>query len=307
MTQTSADYDNPWKLMLESYFREFVAFFFPQVHDQIDWERQYESLDKEFQQVVRDAELGKRLVDKLVKVWLRNGEEIWVLAHIEIQNQPETGFSERVYVYNYRIYDRYRQRVASLALLTDERASWRPSQFGYELFGCQVQFQFPIVKLLDYKEQWQALEESRNPFAIVVMAHLKTQETRDNGVERKAWKFSLIKRLYEKGYQKQDVLNLFNFIDWLMNLPDALNREFWQELTQYEEQRRMPYITSVERMALKDGQRLVIENMLKVRFGTLDEPLAAIIPALLEMLPEEYTPLLFQLSREELLNRFQPT
>jgi hypothetical protein len=285
MTQTSADYDNPWKLMLESYFREFVAFFFPQVHDQIDWERQYESLDKEFQQVVRDAELGKRLVDKLFKVWLRSGEEIWVLAHIEIQNQPETGFSERVYVYNYRIYDRYRQRVASLALLTDERASWRPSQFGYELFGCQVQFQFPIVKLLDYKEQWQALEESRNPFAIVVMAHLKTQETRDNGVERKAWKFSLIKRLYEKGYQKQDVLNL----------------------TQYEEQRRMPYITSVERMALKDGQRLVIENMLKVRFGTLDEPLAAIIPALLEMLPEEYTPLLFQLSREELLNRFQPT
>jgi hypothetical protein len=306
MTQTPIDFDSPWKLMLESYFREFVSFFFPQIHDQIDWERQYESLDKELQQVVRDAELGKRLVDKLVKVWLRSGEEIWVLVHIEIQSQPETGFAERIYVYNYRIYDRYRQRVASLALLADERSNWRPNQFGYELFGCQVQFQFPIVKLLDYWEQWQTLEESRNPFATVVMAHLKTQETRDNGVERKAWKFNLIKRLYEQGYQKQDVLNLFNFIDWLMNLPDALNREFWQELTQYEEENRMPYVTSVERMALQEGQRLVVENMLEVRFGTLDEQLAAIIPALLEMSPKEYTPLLINLSREELLSRFQP-
>jgi hypothetical protein len=160
--------------------------------------------------------------------------------------------------------------------------------------------------LLDYWEQWQTLEESRNPFATVVMAHLKTQETRDNGVERKAWKFNPIKRLYEQGYQKQDVLNLFNFIDWLMNLPDALNREFWQELTQYEEERRMPYVTSVERMALQEGQRLVVENMLEVRFGTLDEQLAAIIPTLLEMSPKEYTSLLINLSREELLSRFQP-
>jgi hypothetical protein len=55
MTQTPIDYDSPWKLMLESYFREFVSFFSPQIHDQIDWERQYESLDKELQQVVRDG------------------------------------------------------------------------------------------------------------------------------------------------------------------------------------------------------------------------------------------------------------
>jgi hypothetical protein len=53
------------------------------------------------------------------------------------------------------------------------------------------------------------------------------------------------------------------------------------------------------------GQRLVVENLLKVRFGALDEQLSAIIPALLELPAEEYTRLLLQLSREELLSQFQ--
>ena len=54
------DYDTPWKEALEQYFDAFIAFFFPQVHASIDWESGYEFLDKELQQVARDAELGKR-------------------------------------------------------------------------------------------------------------------------------------------------------------------------------------------------------------------------------------------------------
>ena len=61
------DYDSPWKDILEAYFREFVKFFFPVVHDGIDWSRKYEFLDKEFQKIVQDAETGRRLADKLVK------------------------------------------------------------------------------------------------------------------------------------------------------------------------------------------------------------------------------------------------
>lgn len=56
---------------------------------------------------------------------------------------------------------------------------------------------------------------------------------------------------------------------------------------------------------IQQGQRLVIENLLRVRFGNVDEALATIIPTLLELPVEEYTRLLLQLSREELLARFQ--
>jgi len=238
---------------LERYFAEFMAFFFPQAHAGIDWSRGHEFLDKKLQQVVRDAELGRRRADKLVKVWRKNGDEAWVLVHVEVQAWEEAAFAERMYVYNYRLFDRYRRRVASLAVLGDEREGWRPNRFGYELWGCRVRFEFPAVKLLDYREKWDELEKSDNPFATVVMAHLKAQETRHDEEKRKRWKLYLTRRLYERGYGREDVLNLFRFIDWMMSLPEAVEEEIWQEIREYEEVEQMTYITSVERIGFKRG------------------------------------------------------
>ncbi|MFQ5343168.1 MAG: cytosolic protein, partial [Anaerolineae bacterium] len=210
-------------------------------------------LDKELQQVTPEAVLGRRRVDKLVQVWRKGGDEAWVLVHVEVQSQEEAGFAERMYVYNYRLFDRYHRRVASLAVLGDERPGWRPERFGYELWGCQVGLTFPTVKLLDYRAEWSALEDDSNPFAIVVMAHLKTQETRGDDEGRRAWKWTLTRRLYERGYEREDVVNLFRFIDWVMRLPEGLEEGFWREMREYEEVRRMPYITSVERIGIKKG------------------------------------------------------
>ncbi|NET90344.1 MAG: hypothetical protein F6K45_19980, partial [Kamptonema sp. SIO1D9] len=51
------------------------------------------------------------------------------------------------------------------------------------------------------------------------------------------------------------------------------------------------------------GQRLVIENLLQVRFGFRDESILQIVDALLALPPQEYTRLILQLSREDLLAR----
>jgi hypothetical protein len=118
------------------------------------------------------------LADKLFKVWRLDGEEAWVLIHVEVQNQAEEQFGERMYVYHYRIFDRFRRPVVSLAVLGDEQRSWRPQHFGYSLWGCSMRLEFPVVKLLDYGDRVAELEAERNPFAAVVLAHLKTVETR---------------------------------------------------------------------------------------------------------------------------------
>ena len=47
-----------------------------------------------------------------------------------------------------------------------------------------------------------------------------------------------------------------------------------------------------------------IKNLLRVRFGTLDNELQTIVEPLLALPPEEFTSLLLQLSREDLLTRF---
>ncbi len=302
-----AEYDSPWKEALEVYFEPFLALLFPAVHALIDWSRPYESLEQEFQQLAKDAEVGKRFTDKLFKVWRQDGEAAWVLVHIEVQSQEDTGFAERMFVYNYRCFDRYRQPVISLAVLGDDRASWRPRSYGYALGGCQMGLEFPIAKLLDYEAQWQQLEGSLNPFAVMVMAHLKTKATTGEPQQRKQWKWVLVRRLFEQGYSRDDVVELFRLVDWMMGLPKALEQEFRAELRQYQEERQMPYITSVERLAKEEGvteeRQQVIQNLLRMRFGALDEALTEIVEPLLNLPAEEYTRLLLESSREELIAR----
>ena len=123
-------------------------------------------------------------------------------------------------------------------------------------------------ELVDYEQRWSELEASRNPFATVVMAHLKAIETRNNRNARLQSKLALTKRLYELGFEREDIINLFQFIDWIMSLPAELEREFWQEFRNFEESRRMPYITSVERNARREELLEAIELGLELKFGS---------------------------------------
>ena len=210
----AADYDSPWKEALDLYFEAFLALLYPTIHAQIDWSRGYESLDKEFQAIVREAETGRRYVDKLAKVWTLAGAECWVLIHVEVQTARDADFAERMYVYNYRIFDRYNQAVASLAVLADDDPTWRPSEFRQELFGCETGIRFPTVKLLDLAANEAELEASENLFSKVVLAHLKALETRKDAANRHVWKLRLIRGLYERGLGSKDVRELFRVIDW---------------------------------------------------------------------------------------------
>ena len=262
MAEKRDDFDNPWKSILEKYFQEFMVFFFPEIHDDINWAQGHDFMDQELQQIVRDADLSKRYVDKLVKVWKLNGSERLVFVHIEIQSQEDSDFSSRMFVYNYRIRDCYDAKIVSLAILGDDRSNWRPEPFRDELWGCEVTFRFPMVKLLDYEPRWLELEASRNPFAIAVMAHLKTKETQKDPQSRKEWKFQLTRRLYEQGFERQDIMELFLFVDWMMELPEGLKREFKTELEQYEQEKQMRYVSSIEEIGIQRGKQEIVLVML---------------------------------------------
>jgi hypothetical protein len=280
----SADYDSPWKEALDVYFEPFLALLFPEAHGQIDWSRGHESLDKEFQQVVPEAEVGRRYVDKLVKVWRNEGTECWVLIHIEVQTARDADFAQRMYVYNYRVFDKYNRMVASLAVLADDDPDWLPDEYRSELFGCETGIRFPIAKLIILGANPAALETSTNPFAPIVLAHLKARETHSKPVERHAWKIRLVRGLYERGFSAADVRELFRLIDWLMELPATENELFRQELDKLGEEKRMPFVTSVERAWHCIGMRKGIEALLKVRF---DEAGLALVPQIENIHEEE--------------------
>ncbi len=261
------DYDSPWKEALDFYFESFLALLFAEAHTQIDWSRGWESLDKEFQQVVREAEVGRKYVDKLVKVWTKAGVECWVLIHVEVQTTRDADFPMRMFVYHYRIFDRYNVPVASLAVLADDDPNWRPEEFRQSLFGCGVGIRFPSVKLLDFADKDAELEASSNPFAKIVLAHLKTKQTHGDPAGRRDSKVRLVRNLYEQGFGAKDVRELFRVIDWMMVLPPPLAIEFRTELDKIQEEKRMPFVDSIERLAQAKALRKGIEVCLKLRFG----------------------------------------
>ena len=97
------------------------------------------------------------------------------------------------------------------------------------------------------------LESSSNPFAVVVMAHPRTMETRKDDQERLRFKLSLSKSLYRRGWKRQEIIDLYRFIDWIMGLRDDLEIAYHRELTKYEEEIKMPYVTTAERIGMEKG------------------------------------------------------
>jgi hypothetical protein len=178
-----------------------------------------------------------------------------------------------MYIYNYRLFDRRDRRVASLAVLADDDPSWRPEGYEYELWGSRAGLRFPVVKLLDYQNRWEDLESSPNPFAVAVAAHLRAQTTRHAPSDRFRWKLRLTKALCERGMSRRDILELYRFIDWVLALPQGLEIDFQKELTRYEKEKDMPYVTSAERIGMEKGvpkgEAIILKRLMTRRFGEL--------------------------------------
>jgi hypothetical protein len=280
MSNTRNDQDSPWKEVLRAFFPQAIEFFFPQTAALVDWGRPIEFLDTQLRQITREADVGKRIADLLVKVFLREGQEVWLCLHVEVQGSKEKAFPQRLFVYNFRIFDLFERPAISLAILTDTNRSWRPSEFNFEFPDTRLNFQFGVSKLLDFQPRMAELETSNNPFAIVVLAHLQAQATQKDDLQRKTVKFTLARRLYERGYPRQEVIDLLRFITWVMILPDTLEQQFWQELLAFEEEQNMPYMTSVERLGRQEEACALVLGQLADQVGDLPSAVVSRIQAL---------------------------
>ena len=65
----------------------------------------------------------------------------------------------------------------------------------------------------------------------------------------------------------EDVRRLFDFIDWVMELPEPLDQLFRDEIGAFQQEKRMPFLNTFERAALREGLLRGIESCLKVKFG----------------------------------------
>jgi len=196
-----SEQDSAWKDILDCYFKDFIHFCLPDLAQIIDWEKPIISLDKELQSLTKGLDNGKRLLDKLFKVSLKDGHEQWILIHLEVQGRKEDDFAKRMFIYASRTWDKYQCSLVSCAILTDTNKNWRPNSYQVECAGSRLSLEFITIKLLDYQNQKTELEDSKNPFASVILVQLAAIESTSQSLEqRKDIKFTLTKRLYDKGF-----------------------------------------------------------------------------------------------------------
>ena len=250
-----SDFDTAWKELPQRHFEAAIAFFFPAVHSEIDWRKRPSFHDKELQYAVRHAGRGKRTVDLLAKVRLKRGAQVWIFLLVEVQNQRDPDFEERLFGCNALLSIRHRQHVVSLGILGDTQRHWRPNRFARAACGCEIDFRFNVVKLLDYEDRVAELEQSSNLWAKVVLAHLKTLATRPDSETRLQWKKRVMHGLAEQGCSNDEIVDVFRFLDLVMTLPPDLEGEFQEYLDKLQEEQKMAFLSSYERKAMSKGRR----------------------------------------------------
>lgn len=276
--------DSAWKAILEDYFENFLELLFPKIHAMIDWSRPIEWLDKEFEAICPGLEAEPRIVDKLAKVFLKDGSEQWILVHVEVEGGGRKNFNARMFRYHVLIRWKRDRTVSSLGILTDDRKNFRPGVY-LEHFGDQVLlFRFPTVKLLDFEARRAELESSKNPFAMVVLAHLDARKAHGDR-ERFDVRFNLTKRVYSPDCKGEDGIRLYRFLNWILALPRELELEFWEKVkTEIEGVRTMPYLSTFEAIAKEEGREegfhTALRLGLELRFG---EAGLALLPKVMEI------------------------
>ena len=116
-----------------------------------------------------------------------------------------------------------------------------------------------------------------NPFAIVTLAHLIGKQTKNQPKKRYQEKQRITRSLYRRGFIRKKVIDLYRFIDWVLSLPKAFDDLFWEDLSNFEENQEMPYITSVERIGeekgkligRQEGEAALLLRQMQRRFGFL--------------------------------------
>lgn len=83
-----------------------------------------------------------------MKVFLKSGEERWILVHIEVQARTNKDFAKRMFRYFYRIYDRFEREVYAIAIITDDVESVHPDYFHYSFYGTRIEYYIMFLSFM---------------------------------------------------------------------------------------------------------------------------------------------------------------
>ncbi|MCF2151363.1 Rpn family recombination-promoting nuclease/putative transposase [Desmonostoc muscorum LEGE 12446] len=293
------DHDRLFKELISTFFVEFLDLFLPQVASQID----RDSIQFLPQDVFTDVTSGeKKEIDLLAQVRYQQ-QDTCFLIHVENQSYTETAFAKRMFKYFARLHEKYDLPIYPVVIFSfDEPKRAEPQNYRVTFPDLKVlEFQFAAIQL--NRLSWRDFLTQHNPVAAALMAKMNIAVS-----ERPQVKAECLRLLTTLRLDPARMQLISGFVDVYLEL-NAAEEEVFQAVVDTmgltEQEVYMEIVTSWERKAIQVERRATITKILKLRFGDIDASLEGIIPALLQLSPDEYMDSLLQADREELLSRFQ--
>ena len=222
--------DDLWKKVIADLFEDFLLFFLPEFHKEVDFSKSVDFLQQElFKEIIKDRK-GRKMADQIAKVHLKNGKEQWVLVHTEVQSEDDEDFPLRMFQYYYRIFDRYGNKIVAIAVFSN-KSNKSSNQYKDVYFGTELSYTFNkyVIDNFDEKE----LKKSPKLFSKALLASIYMNRTKSNDKMemRSIYKRALLRDVWSlQNATRTEISALLYFVDYLLKLPEEMSEQLKQEL-----------------------------------------------------------------------------
>lgn len=295
------NHDRLFKELVTTFFIEFLELFLPELNDYIEADSVV-FLDKE---LFEDAFFRERLeVDVIAQARFKEQEATFVI-HVENQASSQADFSQRIFFYFARLYERSKQKVYPIALFSfDEPARPEPDQHQM-IFPNKTVLDFSFDTIQLNRLNWRDYLNRPNPVASALMTKMKIAPK-----DRPRVKLECIKMLAGLKISRTRKYFISSFVDTYLKLDAAEEQVFDKELekvipTQKEEVMQLTNSWTEkgkregklegEREGKREGQLNFAMLLLSHRFGPLTPELETQVKQLSNVQIEELGKALFEL------------
>ena len=229
---------------MEAFEKEIVELLFPEIYTKINWDIKSEVLDNELLEIQKEIfskeEAEKIISDKIIKVKMKDNESKILFIHVEVQSYSsnENVFSERMFRYFYRIWDKFRYKyndisdIVGSAIYTYKGAAGKDKRFVYNLPDLHDEIIIYNFRTIDVETLELDSINNENPLKLVFKIAKKLLSTVANDNEIFLAKVELFNELVN--YNKVKTIDqrkaLVYFLEYLFLIQDDSLSERFKEI-----------------------------------------------------------------------------
>jgi predicted transposase YdaD len=267
------NHDQLFKLLLQTFFREFLEVFVPRIYRAME-PAHIHFLDKELIRA-QGAQRKTKLVDLVARVRLAD-KDGFVMVHIEHQARRARDLGRRMFLYAAWLMQRYGLPVYPVLVASyAQPRDAEPDRYRMEIRGFRVlEFRYRVVQL--NRLRWRAYARFKNPAATALLAKMRIEPK-----DRVKVKLQVLRLMATLRLEPAKMDLIAGFMETYLALTAKEELAFQQAVLRIqdskEKQSVMELMTSWERKGRQEGRQegrlATIKRQLRVLTRNLTPPM----------------------------------